>query len=166
MPGIILLTSLLIAADYPIPEVCLYFANKLLRGCRSVKVSANSLDAFASPNLPALGAAGVEINIDWGRVSAGAAGWDALTIQHLKRSYVGALRLFPGISARVLHNILQPSLQGLVLEAYGVGNGPDRDARAPGRPAAKRRNVASLSSIARSACRGALISMIMPPARR
>jgi L-asparaginase len=27
----------------------------------------------------------------------------------------------------LLHNILQPPLQGLVLEAYGVGNGPDRD---------------------------------------
>jgi L-asparaginase len=28
----------------------------------------------------------------------------------------------------VLENILLPPLQGLVLETYGVGNGPDRDA--------------------------------------
>jgi L-asparaginase len=123
-----LLTSLLIAADYPIPEVCLYFANKLLRGCRSVKVSADSLDAFASPNLPALGTVGVDIHIEWERVLPAPLVGTQLTIQHLKQSYVGALRLFPGISARVLHNILQPPLQGLVMEAYGVGNGPDRDA--------------------------------------
>jgi L-asparaginase len=122
-----LLTSLLIAADFPVPEVCLYFANKLLRGCRSVKVSADSLDAFASPNFPALGAVGVDISIDWGRVLPAPPLGTQLTIQYLKQSYVGALRLFPGISARVLHNILQPPLQGLVLEAYGVGNGPDRD---------------------------------------
>jgi L-asparaginase len=122
-----LLTSLLIAAEYAIPEVCLCFANHLLRGCRSVKVSANSLDAFASPNFPPLGAVGVEITIDWERVLPAPPAGTPLTIQHLKQSYVGALRLFPGISARVLSNILQPPLQGLVLEAYGVGNGPDRD---------------------------------------
>ena len=122
-----LLTSLLIAAGYPVPEVCLYFANKLLRGCRSVKVSANLLDAFASPNFPPLGIVGVDIGIEWGRVLPAPSAGTRLAIQHLSQSYVGALRLFPGISARVLHNILQPPLQGLVLEAYGVGNGPDRD---------------------------------------
>lgn len=122
-----LLTSLLIAAKYPIPEVCLYFSNQLLRGCRSVKVSADGLDAFASPNFPPLGTAGVDIFVDWSRVLPAPPLGTPLTIQHLKQSYVGALRLFPGISARVLHNILQPPLQGLVLEAYGVGNGPDRD---------------------------------------
>jgi L-asparaginase len=122
-----LLTSLLIAANYPVPEVCLCFANKLLRGCRSVKVSADGLDAFASPNFPPLGTVGVDILIEWERALPAPPPGTPLTIQHLKQSYVGALRLFPGISARVLHNILQPPLQGLVLEAYGVGNGPDRD---------------------------------------
>jgi L-asparaginase len=122
-----LLTSLLIAASYPVPEVCLYFANKLLRGCRSVKVSADSLDAFASPNFPPLGMVGVDISIDWSQVLPAPSATTQLTVQQFKQSYVGALRLFPGISARVLHNILQPPLQGLVLEAYGVGNGPDRD---------------------------------------
>ncbi len=75
-----------------------------------------------------LGTVGVDISIEWGRVLPAPPAGTQLTIQHLKQSYVGALRLFPGISARVLHNILQPPLQGLVLEAYGVGNGPDRDA--------------------------------------
>jgi L-asparaginase len=39
---------------------------------------------------------------------------------------VGALRLFPGIAARVLENMLMPPIQGLVLETFGVGNGPDQ----------------------------------------
>ncbi|HET7433774.1 MAG TPA: asparaginase domain-containing protein, partial [Thermoanaerobaculia bacterium] len=47
-----LITSLLIASNYAIPEVCLYFGGKLLRGCRSVKVSANGFAAFDSPNVP------------------------------------------------------------------------------------------------------------------
>ena len=40
---------------------------------------------------------------------------------------MAALRLFPGISAEVVANILKPPLQGLVLECYGVGNAPERD---------------------------------------
>ena len=41
---------------------------------------------------------------------------------------VGAFRAVSGPGARSLQELLQPPLQGLVLEAYGVGNGPDRDA--------------------------------------
>jgi L-asparaginase len=40
---------------------------------------------------------------------------------------VSALRLFPGIAPNFVRNVLRPPLQGLVLETYGVGNGPDRD---------------------------------------
>jgi L-asparaginase len=40
---------------------------------------------------------------------------------------VGALRLFPGISANIVENILQPPLRGLVLETYGSGNAPTSD---------------------------------------
>lgn len=123
-----LVASLLIAAQAPLPEVCLYFANRLLRGCRAVKVSAGGLEAFASPNYLPLGEAGVELNIHWERVLPMPAKGTPLRVQRLGQSYVGAVRLFPGISARVLRNLLQPPLQGLVLEAYGVGNAPDRDA--------------------------------------
>ena len=37
------------------------------------------------------------------------------------------MRLFPGFSASILANLCQPPLQGLVLEAYGAGNGPAND---------------------------------------
>lgn len=121
-----LVTALMIAADYPVPEVCLVFGSRLLRGCRSVKVSAEGLEAFASPNYPPLGTAGVDITIDWDRVRKPDP--DArLTVHDLGAPVVGALRLFPGISAHVTRNVLQAPMQGLVLEAYGVGNAPDRN---------------------------------------
>ena len=58
-----IITSLLIAADDDLPEVCLCFGEKLLRGCRAVKVSADGLNAFDSPNYPPLGRVGIEIDI-------------------------------------------------------------------------------------------------------
>ncbi len=42
----------------------------------------------------------------------------------MKASSVAVLRLFPGISADIVRNILQPPIEGLVLETYGIGNGP------------------------------------------
>jgi L-asparaginase len=122
-----LLTALLVAADPAIPEVTLLFGSRLLRGCRAVKVSADGFDAFDSPNLEPLGSAGVEIQLrpdlarpaDPGRPQVP----DGL------EATVGALRLFPGISPDVVGHVLAAPLQGLVLEAYGTGNAPDRDER-------------------------------------
>lgn len=55
------LTSLVIAANYNIPEVCVYFGTNLMRGNRTSKVSATSFDAFHSPNFPPLATAGINI---------------------------------------------------------------------------------------------------------
>ncbi|MBX7223464.1 MAG: asparaginase [Blastocatellia bacterium] len=119
-----LITSLIIAANYGIPEVCIYFGGKLLRGCRSVKVHANGFQAFASPNYPPLGTAGIHIDINWNLVLPPPTA-EPLAVRPMTEPVVGALRLFPGISAAVLKNVLQPPLKGLVLETFGVGNGPD-----------------------------------------
>jgi L-asparaginase len=121
-----LITSLMLAANYAIPEVCLYFGGKLLRGCRSTKVSADGFAAFDSPNFPPLGTVGIDIEVNWDLVR-NARGAKRLRVPELKRPVVSALRLFPGISPELLRNVLRPPLQGLVLEAYGVGNGPDQD---------------------------------------
>ncbi len=122
-----LITSLLIAANYDIPEVCLYFGGRLLRGCRSVKVSADGFAAFDSPNFPPLGLIGMSIDIEWQLVRRSNAA-EHLHVEDVGSPVVSALRLFPGISPDLLRNVLRPPLQGLVLEAYGVGNGPDQNA--------------------------------------
>ena len=117
-----LITSLLIASRYDVPEVCLYFGGLLLRGCRAVKVSASGFAAFASPNVSPLGTVGVGIEINHALVRR-PRGRGRLRTHELRGApVVSALRLFPGISHELVRNILRPPLQGLVLEAYGFGN--------------------------------------------
>ncbi|CAI5696626.1 unnamed protein product [Oreochromis niloticus] len=119
-----LLGALLIAGQFVIPEVCLYFYNKLYRGNRVTKVDAGSFNAFSSPNLPPLATAEVDISINWDTV------WRANTTAkfqvktELNRN-VGLLRLFPGITASTVKAFLQPPMEGVVLETYGSGNAPD-----------------------------------------
>jgi L-asparaginase len=122
-----LISALLLAAhDVIIPEVCLYFNSNLFRGCRAVKVDADGFDAFDSPNYPALATLGIDIEIQHNLIkpltAITEAGIDLHEIQ--QPGVVGAFRLFPGMSAQILANALQPPLRGLVLETYGSGNGP------------------------------------------
>ena len=84
------------AAEEPVDEVSLFFGGRLLRGCRSVKVSATGFDAFDSPNFPPLAHAGIFVTID-PRVIAHARRRPQKPVplpQRLDAS-VGALRLFP-----------------------------------------------------------------------
>ncbi len=118
-----LITVMMIAANYPIPEVCLYFGDKLLRGCRAVKVNAVGFDAFDSPNYPPLGTVGIHIDVHWENILPPPTP-GALVVQPLAAAHLGTLRLFPGMHPDIIANVLRPPLQGLVLEAYGVGNGP------------------------------------------
>ena len=120
-----LITAMLIAANYPIPEVCLCFGSRLLRGNRAVKINAAGFDAFDSPNFPSLGEVGIKININWDLVLPPSKTPKAVIVKPMRESRVTVLRLFPGISADIVHNILKPPIRGLVLETYGVGNGPD-----------------------------------------
>lgn len=55
------LTSLILAGVYRVPEVMIYFANKLMRGNRTIKHSCDMLEAFSSPNYPVLAEAGINI---------------------------------------------------------------------------------------------------------
>ena len=119
-----LITALMIAANYEIPEVCLCFGSKLLRGNRATKVDADGFDAFDSPNFPPLGSLGIEIKINRNLVLRPAGRPKPVAVRPMKASSVAVLRLFPGISAAILRNVLQPPVEGLVLETYGIGNGP------------------------------------------
>lgn len=119
------LGALGIAGHYPIPEVGLYFHHKLLRGCRATKVDAIALDAFASPNHPPLVEVGVDVKVAWGLVRPTPTG--PLIVHEALDPHVAALRLYPGMTRRILENFLAPPLSGLVLETFGAGNAPDRD---------------------------------------
>lgn len=123
-----LITALVIAADHPIPEVCLYFRGRLLRGCRAVKTDADGFQAFDSPGFPTLGAVGVDIGIRHDLVLPPPPAGTLLRVHDLDPPpAVAALRLFPGISAEIVRNVLRHPLRGLVLQCYGTGNGPSHD---------------------------------------
>lgn len=124
-----LITAMMLAADTAIPEVCLCFGDSLLRGCRTTKVNATGFQAFASPNFQPLGKIGIEITINWDLVLPPFPESIPLEILPFDSPAppVGVLRLFPGISAAWVESMLRPPLRGLVLEAYGVGNGPSNN---------------------------------------
>jgi L-asparaginase len=122
-----LITALMIAGNYGLerPEVCLYVGRRLLRGCRAVKVSADGFGAFDSPNLPPLATVGVDIEFNRHvRPPPAPRRGTAFRVQEVAGVEIATLRLFPGISAEITRNILRAPLQGLVIEAYGTGNGP------------------------------------------
>ncbi len=118
-----LLTSLILAANYTIPEVCIFFADRLLRGCRATKVSSTQFHAFDSPNAPPLGAAGTRLEVYKDRIRP-ADGNRGLTLHPIHPVEMSTFRLFPGFNVEVLQNLLRRPLKALVLETYGDGNGP------------------------------------------
>ncbi len=119
-----LLGAFSVAAHYEIPEVCLYFHDRLLRGNRTQKVDAAGFDAFASGNFEPLVSVGVDIRVAWDRVLP--IPDRPLRVRTEMNPNVAALRLFPGITREIIANFLRPPLQGLVIETYGEGNAPDR----------------------------------------
>jgi L-asparaginase len=121
-----IVTSLILAGTSKIPEVCIYFGAKLLRGNRAQKVTSSEFVAFASGNLPPLATVGVRIDIDRHLVRAPGSGLPR-RVELVRAPQVATLRVFPGISARVLESVLAPGLEGLVLETYGAGTFPTRD---------------------------------------
>uniref|UniRef100_A0A8C2EQV8 asparaginase n=1 Tax=Cyprinus carpio TaxID=7962 RepID=A0A8C2EQV8_CYPCA len=119
-----LLGALLIAGQFVIPEVCLYFHHKLYRGNRVTKVDSGSFQAFTSPNLPPLANAEIDININWDTV------WRPsttakFTVYTQMNHNVGLLRLFPGITTNTVKAFLKAPMEGVILETYGSGNAPD-----------------------------------------
>ncbi|XP_073923152.1 60 kDa lysophospholipase isoform X4 [Castor canadensis] len=120
-----LLGALLMAGQYVIPEVCLFFQNQLFRGNRATKVDARKFAAFCSPNLPALATVGADITINRELVRK-VGGKDPLAVHSCMERDVGLLRLYPGIPASLVRAFLQPPLKGVVMETFGSGNGPTK----------------------------------------
>ncbi|KAK7544864.1 60 kDa lysophospholipase-like protein [Phyllosticta citribraziliensis] len=127
-----LLSSLVIAGHFMIPEVCLFFNFKLFRGNRATKVSADDFNAFASPNLPPLATiSSLRTNVAWNLVHRSTSVHPFSIQTNLDTTHVACLRVFPGIKPEMVDAVLRlDGLKGLVLETFGAGNapgGPDSD---------------------------------------
>lgn len=124
-----LITALEIAAyqvhNQPVvPEVSLFFGSTLLRGNRSSKKETSQFAAFRSENYPVLAEAGVTIEYNTPFIKPYDA-TDSLTLHESFNDDVVILKLFPGISEKVMKGVLQiEELKGVVLETFGAGNAP------------------------------------------
>ena len=120
-----LLTSLLIAADDKVHEVCLYFGGKLLRGNRSMKYSADDLIAFESPNYPSLADVGININYHPSALLPPAAG--SFALHPFENVPIGVIKVFPGIQFGLFDAVMTEMLRGIVIETFGSGNIPESE---------------------------------------
>lgn len=119
-----LLSALLLAGHYVIPEVCLFFHHELFRGNRVTKVNATGFDAFASPNCLALADVGVNIDVHWQRIHRPTSKV-AFRVPQLAEVDVASIYVFPGIKGGTVRALAkQPGLKGIVLHTFGSGNIP------------------------------------------
>lgn len=120
-----LLGSILLAGWYDIPEVGLFFAGKLYRGNRAQKYSAWQLNAFDSGAYPPLAIMGVNVFVNTEKVRKAGDGRRPV-VQGAVSSAVGIVHLYPGFSGS---DLLSAAIgkSGLVLLAFGSGNGPSTD---------------------------------------
>lgn len=112
-----------------VPEVALYFQNRLFRGNRTTKFSAEALNAFASFNYHPLADVGVNIQYNTSNITP--------YIDNSEREFfiseslsndVVVVKLFPGIRPTTLRAmLLESGARGVVLETYGAGNAPTSD---------------------------------------
>ena len=113
-----LMTSIEIAAAQDkegkalVPEVCIYFQNKLFRANRTTKHSAELLNAFRSDNYPALAEVGVNITFHRDYIHRPAHADAELRVAAALDDRVLVIRLFPGLREQVLRAML--SIEGLL----------------------------------------------------
>jgi L-asparaginase len=109
-------------ATLDVPEVCVTFASRVLRGVRSTKRDAWAFDAFASPNCEPLVELGMHAAVaDHVRKPAPITAFD----DRIEPSVL-AVRVFPGLEERLVTGAVRAGVKGLVLEAYGTGNVPQQ----------------------------------------
>ena len=125
-----LLTAIEIAAakdeegNAIVPEVTIYFEDRLFRANRTTKRNAEHFSAFNSYNYPALAKAGVHITYQPHLVHYSDP--NAPLVLHTDFDCnVAILKLFPGIQQPVVRALLHTrGLKGVVLETFGAGNAP------------------------------------------
>ena len=109
-----------------VPEVCVFFQEKLMRGNRTTKVNSESFGAFNSNNYPTLAKAGTDIQFHTRNIKKYVPGLK-LKAHHEYNSNIIILSLFPGIQQEVVERILQAKeLKGVIFRTFGAGNAPQK----------------------------------------
>eukprot|EP01060_Flectonema_neradi_P033658 TRINITY_DN5714_c0_g2_i1.p1 TRINITY_DN5714_c0_g2~~TRINITY_DN5714_c0_g2_i1.p1 ORF type:complete len:423 (+),score=45.96 TRINITY_DN5714_c0_g2_i1:236-1504(+) len=118
------LVSIILAANGDYPEVCLFFSDKLFRGCRATKINSFGLEAFGSPNYPPLTT-----------LATGAAPSRGLSLpqprsrfraQKVMATGIIVIKLIPGFDDAGMHALIESAnnLLAVIIEVYGSGGAP------------------------------------------
>ncbi len=110
-----------LSATTNIAEVCIVFANKILRGNRTKKHHESFTDIFHSPNYPELG----ELNRptilhDWRKKRRKR----NLSFQPEFDPKVSLLKLFPGFDPEIINKVVERGAHAIIIEGFGPGNIP------------------------------------------
>eukprot|EP00573_Skeletonema_grethae_P007920 CAMPEP_0201700524 /NCGR_PEP_ID=MMETSP0578-20130828/28849_1 /ASSEMBLY_ACC=CAM_ASM_000663 /TAXON_ID=267565 /ORGANISM="Skeletonema grethea, Strain CCMP 1804" /LENGTH=462 /DNA_ID=CAMNT_0048187593 /DNA_START=91 /DNA_END=1476 /DNA_ORIENTATION=- len=121
-----LIMATIFASSDTVSEVCIFFHDRLLRGCRATKVNTSKLKAFDTPNLPPLAEIGINIEENEHLFRAPPRG--SFRINPTMDTRMITLRLVPGFDDASIKAIIdaarQTHLKGLILQLYGTGNLP------------------------------------------
>ena len=128
-----LLTSIEIAAAKDqdgrpmVPEVCIFFESRLLRGNRTMKINAEGFNAFRSYNFPALAHAGIHIKYEEHLIRRPQPG-APFKPHFLLDNNVVIITLFPGIRKDYVDTVLRiKGLKAVILKTFGSGNAPQKE---------------------------------------
>ena len=107
-----------------VPEVCIYFENRLYRGNRNTKINADNFNAFQSPNYPPLARIGVHIRYNRDSILYREE-MEGLQIKTKYDNRIAVLKIFPGMNKTFLDSVFGiKELRGVIMETFGSGNAP------------------------------------------
>jgi L-asparaginase len=110
-----------------VPEVGIFFENRLYRGNRTSKNNTEDFNAFISGNYPPLAESGVHIRYNHSVIRDPERGLSFIVHKSFSNNLT-IVRLFPGISQAVVESAFDiPGLRALILETFGAGNAPEED---------------------------------------
>lgn len=102
------------------PGIYLAFHNKVMLGCRSVKVRTTNFDAFESVNVPPIATVSSDgLVFNTKNLSQKQAGKSSLNTKI--DAHVSLVKLFPGFDPQLLFAMVDSGCRGIVIEAYGLG---------------------------------------------
>jgi L-asparaginase len=107
-----------------VPEVCIFFQNKLFRGNRTTKHNVEYFNAFRSDNYPLLAETGINIRYNRQAIMP-SPGKGKLKVHKGMCTDIALLKIFPGISEQMVRSIYNiEQLRAVIMETYGAGNAP------------------------------------------
>jgi len=119
-----------LASNLPVvPEVCIFFGGKLLRGNRAVKLDTVGYEAYDTPNLPPLGTAGDRIVINERLVRPLPERGRRFNVRTRLDTHVLPIFVSPGIQDTDIaaSQLATEGLKAAVVLSFGSGNIPTRE---------------------------------------